>query len=193
MTVLSAGGRAGRAGREREVGMSTRRQLGLIAFGYLLAAGAGVAAVSIRYWFADPADVAASSGMYAAGDMMMFLLVAGGLALVPTAWLLWLTTRAWPRVVAAGLFVLSLTGPLAWWVMSSPDNLRGATWPMLGLLVAFVVFPRVIVSPVACLVLFVALALAREMRTRALLAAALLIEATPVLMFAWHMARSIRA
>ena len=53
-----------------------------IALGFVAVFFVTGALVELRYRWADPADVAASGGMYAGGDMLACLFLGGGLSLV---------------------------------------------------------------------------------------------------------------
>ncbi len=69
-------------------------QLTLILLGYIFACVVGSAAVWLRNQRIDPID--ASSGMYAFGDLLLFVFVAGMVALLPTALLIRLIMQAVP-------------------------------------------------------------------------------------------------
>jgi hypothetical protein len=76
--------------------MSKPKGLALIAAGYVLSVGGGLAAVAVNELFM-PADVAQTSpGMVAFGDMILFVLVAGFLSLAPTWFLLKLLVEKAP-------------------------------------------------------------------------------------------------
>jgi hypothetical protein len=65
--------------------MKVTKKLALIAAGYGLSLGGGIAAVAVHELFI-PDD--SSGGMVAFGDMILFVLVAGFLSLPPTWFLL---------------------------------------------------------------------------------------------------------
>ena len=67
--------------------MSTAKRLALIAAGYGLSLGAGLAAVALNELLM-PADAAQSSGMAAFGDVVLFVFVTGFFSLGPTWFLL---------------------------------------------------------------------------------------------------------
>lgn len=69
------------------------RLVALALAGYALAVAGGCGSVWLAGLARDPRVVDASSGMYAFGDLLHFLLVAGLLSLVPT----WLVIRALRR------------------------------------------------------------------------------------------------
>ena len=81
--------------------MSKPKRPALIAAGYALSVGGGLAAVAVNELFM-PADVAQTSpGMVAFGDMVLFVLVTGFFSLAPTWFLLWIRIQPHPRVKAA--------------------------------------------------------------------------------------------
>jgi hypothetical protein len=99
-----------------------------IVAGYLLAGGIGSAAVMLRYTWADPRDVIASSGMWAFGDALTFLAVAGGLALVPT-FFLFRALRGRPglwTVPSWALLLWGVIGVAAAAIRFSPKSPAGA-------------------------------------------------------------------
>ena len=78
--------------------MNNRKSLALIAAGYALSVGGGLAAVAVNELFM-PADVAQTSpGMAAFGDMVLFVLATGFPSLAPTWFLLKLLVEKAPRV-----------------------------------------------------------------------------------------------
>ena len=76
--------------------MGVAGKLALIGIGYALAVGVGVLAVMLNE-MTIPADVSqASGGMVAFGDLLLFIGVAGVVALVPSWFLLrMLLGRTW--------------------------------------------------------------------------------------------------
>lgn len=60
-------------------------KIGIVILGYILAFVSALAAVFLQMLFTDATQGQASSGMAAFGDAILFLLVFGTLALVPTA------------------------------------------------------------------------------------------------------------
>lgn len=58
---------------------------GLVAAGYLAAFAIAWAAVALRIAMTNPADASAASGMYAFGDVALFVIVFGIVSLLPTA------------------------------------------------------------------------------------------------------------
>ena len=77
--------------------MSTAKRIALIAFGYVVALAGGCVAVAVHEAFM-PDDISqASSGMVAFGDMVLFLLTSGVLALAPSWMLLTLAAAKAPR------------------------------------------------------------------------------------------------
>lgn len=87
----------------RERAMSRGSKTGIVLVGYVLAFLAALAATAIRVAFTSGPDAQASSGMYAGGDLLLFLGVFGSIALFPTgAALAFLRARPWFGPVLAG-------------------------------------------------------------------------------------------
>ena len=133
--------------------MSMAKRLVLIAAGYALCVVAGFAAVTVNE-LRMPADVAQGSpGMVAFGDMILFVLVAGFVGLAPTWFLLKLFIEKAPRVLLAIVLLVAAMGPASWLAVrhmaggSSPPNLPQAVEALLGLFIAFVAIPRMVLGP----------------------------------------------
>ena len=93
--------------------MTTMKKLGLIAAGYGLSVGGGLAAVAVNELLM-PDDVAQGSpGMVAFGDMILLVLVTGFLGLVPTWFLLRLFVEKAPGVLLTIVLVIAVLGPLS--------------------------------------------------------------------------------
>ena len=94
---------------------SLARLAALAVVGYALAVAGGCGAVWLAEQARDPRIADASSGMYAFGDLLQFLLVAGLLSLAPT----WLVVRALRRsppaqeLLAAALLAWAAGGACA--------------------------------------------------------------------------------
>src|SRR6202023_3695158 len=178
--------------------MSTAKRLALIAAGYLVCLVAGFAAVTVNE-LRMPEDVAQGSpGMVAFGDMILFLLVAGFAAVVPTWFLLRLFIAKAPRVLFAIVLLVAAMGPVSWLAvrhMASglhPPNPPEAVGALLGLFIAFVAIPRMVLGPVVVVIEAATLFLVRGRVTRALLAVAMLMDLVPLGMFAFHMLHATR-
>jgi hypothetical protein len=173
--------------------MSAAKKLALIALGYALAVAGGVAAVAINELFI-PADVAQDSGgMVAFGNMILFVLAAGFFGLAPTWFLLKLSVEKAPRALLAVLLLIAAIGPLSWLAVvnlasARVPNLPEAANELLGLFIAFVAMPRIVAGPVLLVVEGLAFLLVRARVTRALLAAAMMMDLVPLSMFALHLA-----
>ena len=146
-----------------------------------------------------PADIAQTSGgMVAFGDMILLVLVAGFFSLAPTWFLLKLAVEKAPRALLATELVIAAIGLASWLTMlylaigSSPTNLPGTANELLGLLIAFVAIPRIVFGPILLVIEGVTFLLARAPVTRALLAAAMLMDLVPLSLFALHLARATR-
>ena len=99
--------------------MSKPKGLALIAAGYVLSVGGGLAAVAVNELFM-PADVAQTSpGMVAFGDMILFVLVAGFLSLAPTWFLLKLLVEKAPRALLGTELLIAAMGPVSWLAMTT--------------------------------------------------------------------------
>ena len=174
--------------------MRVAKKLALIAAGYGISVGGGIAAVAVNELFM-PEDIKQSSGgMVAFGDMIVFVLVAGFLSLAPTWFLLKLCVEKAPRTLLAAELVIAATGPASWlavWWMAagaSPWSLPQAFSAVLGPLIAFGAIPRIVFGPVLVMIEVATFLLARERLARTLLAAAMLMDVIPLSLFALHMA-----
>jgi len=176
--------------------MSTAKRLALIAAGYALSVAGGFAAVAVNELLM-PADIAQTSGgMVAFGDMILFVLAAGVLSLAPTWFLLKLSIEKAPRALLATELLIAAMGPASWLAMVSPwGGTSGPSRPLagselLGLLIAFGAIPRIVAGPVIVVIEGATFLLARGRVTRALLAAAMLMDLVPLSIFALHLARA---
>jgi hypothetical protein len=109
--------------------MTSRLKVAGVAGGYLAAWLIAWAAVAIRIARTSVADAQASSGMYAAGDSMLFVIVFGVAALVPTiAALIFLRpyARFWVILSTLGI-AMGITG-----VAAAPLFAGGphCSWPL---------------------------------------------------------------
>jgi hypothetical protein len=151
-----------------------RTQLGVVAAGYIAVFLFAVVLVFQRHmqYVNHPADVNASSGMYAAGDVLLEFFI-GGMFLIPT-FLLALAIRnsetAYTRY-AQILFGLSFTAPVCLGVFLIPAVNQGNS--LLGWLCT----DRLFVSPIVLVGLMFSRLLARFDRAKRLTFFALLIEA----------------
>ena len=183
--------------------MSTPKRLALIAAGYALSVGGGLAAVAVNE-LRMPADVAQDSpGMVAFGDMILFVLATGFFGLAPTWFLLKLFVEKAPRALLVIELLVAAMGPVSWLAVTamavttppggpSLQNLPQAATVLLGLFIAFAAIPRMVFGPVLLVMEGVTFLLLRERMARALLAAAMLMDLVPLGLFALHMARAVR-
>jgi hypothetical protein len=178
--------------------MSMAKRLALIAVGYGVAVAGGYAAVAVNEFFM-PADIAQGSpGMVAFGDMILLVLVAGFLSLVPTWFVLKLSVEKAPRALLAAVLLIAGLGPASWLAVvymasaGPPPNVPQAGGQLFGLFIAFAAIPRMVAGPVLLVIEAVTFLLARGHVTRALLAAAMLMDFVPLSMFALHMANAPR-
>ncbi len=179
--------------------MSIAKKLGLIAAGYGLAVVAGIAAAAVNEALM-PADISQTSGgMVAFGDMILFVVVAGIVGLAPTWFLLTLALDKAPRALLAAVLLAAAAGPASWLTMlalsrnAGPMTLPEAVSGLLGLVVAFVAIPRMVLGPVLLVVEAATFLLVRGRLTRALLVAAMLMDLVPLSLFALHMLRAVRS
>jgi len=178
--------------------MSTAKRLALIAAGYALSVVAGFAAVAVNE-LRMPADVAQGSpGMVAFGDMVLFVLVTGFAGVVPTWFLLRLLIAKAPRTLFAIVLLVAVLGPVSWLAVRhmagglNPPNAPEAVGALLGLFIAFVAIPRMVLGPVLVVIEAATFFLIHRRVTRALLAVAMLMDLVPLGMFALHMLRATR-
>lgn len=176
--------------------MSTAKKLALIALGYAFAVAGGFAAVAVNELLM-PADISENSGgMVAFGDMILFVLATGFFSLAPTWFLLKLSLEKAPRALLAALLLIAALGPLSWLAVvdlasAGPAGLPQPANELLGLFIAFVAMPRIVAGPVLLVVEGLAFLLVRSRVTRALLAAAMMMDLVPLSMFTLHMADAI--
>jgi hypothetical protein len=184
--------------------VGTAKRLALIAVGYVLAVVGGLAAVTVNELLI-PADVQETSGgMVAFGDMILFVLVTGFLSLAPTWFLLKLAVAKVPRTLLAAELLVAAMGPASWLAMvylagrvgpagsASLPDLPPAASQLLGLFIAFGAIPRIVLGPVVLVIEGATFLLVGARVTRALLAAAMLMDLVPLTLFALHMGRTIR-
>jgi len=121
-----------------------RVQLGLVAASYAAVVSFSAILVIERYlqYARHPADVAASSGMYAFGDLLLELFIAGAL-LVPTLLLILVIRKseAAYTIYSKVLLAISLSAPLSFGLLCIPTVSSGP-----GLL-GFLCLYRLEVSP----------------------------------------------
>jgi hypothetical protein len=173
--------------------MTTAKKLALIAAGYAFAILGGCAAVAVNEW-RMPTDIAQGSpGMVAFGDMILFVLATGFLGLVPTAFLLKLWIDKAPRTLLAAVLVVAVLGPVSWLLMvylaaSPPEpNQPSIAWQLLGPFIAFGAIPRIVAGPVLVVAEAIAFFLVGGRATRALLAAAMLMDIIPIGLYVLRM------
>ena len=150
-----------------------RAQLGLVAAGYAVVLVTAALLVYARHlqYVNHPEDVAASSGMYAAGDWMLEILI-GCMLLVPT-FILVLVIRKSEHLYAGYSKVmlgLSLTAPICLGMVSIPAMSQGT------MILGWICMDRLFCSPVVIVGLVVSRLLARFDQAKRLTLYALLIE-----------------
>ena len=150
-----------------------RVQLGLVAASYAVVLAIAALLVYARHllYINHPEDVAASGGMYAAGDWMLEIFI-GCMLLVPTFILALLIRKSenlytgYSRV----LLGLSLTAPICLGVVSIPAVNQGT------MVLGWICLDRLLDSPIVIVGLVVSRLLARFDRAKRLTLYALLIE-----------------
>jgi hypothetical protein len=151
----------------------SRMGLTLVASGYAAVVVISTALIYLRYlqYVRHPDDVAASSGMYAGGDLMLELFI-GCMLLVPTAVLVFVIRNyeGAYTTYAKVLLALSITLPLSVGFISIPSIGQGVS--ILGWICMF----RMFASPLVLAGLVFSLLLARFRRSRVLILFAVLVE-----------------
>jgi len=150
-----------------------RAQLGLVAAGYAVVLATAALLVYARHlqYVNHPEDVAASSGMYAAGDWMLEIFI-GCMLLVPT-FILVLVIRKSENLYAGYsriLLGLSLTAPICLGVLSIPAVNQGT------MILGWICMDRLLCSPIVIVGLAGSRLLARFDQAKRLTLYALLIE-----------------
>ena len=152
-------------------------KLGFIAAGYVAAVLIAAAAVGIRVALTSSAVAQASSGMYAFGDALLFVVVFGVLALLPTGVALFFLRpyrRVWTALAICGLGV-AVTGLAAVVLFAigrhAVEPAPLATWAALSVL-------RILAAPLLALASFVCAVLAPHRFARWALLAMSAMEAT---------------
>jgi hypothetical protein len=174
--------------------MSTAKRLAWLGAGYVFAVVAGFAAVALNELSMTEEAVQGSPGMVAFGDMIVFVLGAGVVGLIPTLFLLKLFVEKAPRTLIVIELLLAALGPVSWLAVISlagGPNPRGpqAFGQALGLFIAFIGIPRIILGPVLLVIEGLTFILIRGRRARALLIAAALMDVIPIALYAFHMSR----
>lgn len=155
--------------------------------GYTFAFVAASSATALRIALTkDFPDAIASSGMYAGGDILLFLAVFGAVALVPTGAGL-VFVRAHPRfgaVLAGAALAVALSGALAWLTFVQPF---GRTDPggWLAIAGALAVF-RLLGAPLVASGLAFAALVAPSRDSRRAVMVALAVEALVCLWDVFH-------
>jgi hypothetical protein len=155
-------------------GIPWRVQLGLVAACYAAVLTLGATLIIERYllYVRHPEDVAASSGMYAFGDLMLEMFIAGAL-LVPTILLVLVVAKSEAAYATYSkvLFALSLSAPLSFGLLLIPSVNLGP-----GLL-GYICLYRLEASPFALAAIGFSRMMARFSLSKRLTSYALLTEA----------------
>ena len=127
--------------------------------------------------------------------MILFVLVVGFIAILPTVFLLKLLLETAPRALLAIELVIAVLGPVSWFVVinmanAGPQGQSQSEGAVLGLFIALLAIPRMVCGPVVMVIEAVTFWLMRGRIPRALLAAAMLMDLIPLGLFALHMLRA---
>lgn len=148
-------------------------QIGLVAFGYAMALGIAGILIAWRYWqyVTHPADVAASGGMWAGGDLMLELFICGMLMVVTffLVLVIYKYETAYTNY-AKVLLALSATAPVSVGIIAIPAVSQGIS------LVGWACLFRVFASPVVLVGLAMSRLFARFPKARRLTNYALMVE-----------------
>jgi hypothetical protein len=145
-------------------------QFGLVAMGYAAVLVFAAAALYGRHLVALKDPAAASGGMAAAGDTMLYLFI-GCLFLIPTAFLIWIIAKfeALYAAYSRFLFGLSLSAPVCLGVVLLGDNYVAQS-------LSWLCFFRILESPIVLVGIGISCYAARFDRAKRLASYALLIE-----------------
>jgi hypothetical protein len=173
--------------------MGIANKLLLIAAGYALSIACAATAVAVHMLLASADDAQNSGGMAAFGDMILFVLIAGGLGLVPTFFVLKLAVEKAPRALLVGQIIIAVLGPVSWLAVLYPASAGVEVVPqaareLLVGLFAFSALPRILAGPAIMAIEGVTFLLVRKRATRVLLAFAMLMDFVPLSLFALHLA-----
>jgi hypothetical protein len=156
--------------------MSGSFKIGLVVVGYILAFFAAWVTTAIRIAATSGPDAQASSGMYAAGDAMLFVAVFSVCALVPTGAALFFLRpyrRFWVALAAGGVCI-AVTGITAVVLFAVGRHAQAATpLAMAGGLSVL----RILAAPLLALTFLVCAAFAPRHPARLMLLAATAMEA----------------
>jgi len=158
-----------------------RAQVFLVAAGYAVVLAIAALLVLVRYVnnVTHPQDVAAAGGMYAFGDWMLLILIAGML-LVPTFALALVIRKSENAYTAYSKILLgaSLTAPICLGVLSIPAVNQGT------MVLGWICLARLSGSPIVLVGLTFSRLLARFDRAKRLTFYALLIESLTLALMA---------
>lgn len=148
-------------------------QIGLVACAYAMALGIAGILIAWRYWqyVTHPADVAASGGMWAGGDLMLELFICGMLMVVTffLVLVIYKYETAYTNY-AKVLLALSATAPMSVAIIAIPAVSQGIS------LVGWACLFRVFASPLVLVGLAMSRLFARFPKARRLTNYALMVE-----------------
>lgn len=156
--------------------MTKNVKVALIVAGYVAAAIVASIAVSIRISMTNGPMEQAESGMYAAGDMFLFIFVFGLLALAPTGAALFLLrqVRTLWTVLSVAAIAVAATG-LTEFVLYVASHDAGG--PSIVVTLAALAPLRLIIAPLIALVFLLSAMIAPYRSPRLALLSAALVEA----------------
>jgi hypothetical protein len=156
-----------------------------VAIGYAVAVLAAGALVELGSRSRAPADVAASSGMFAFGDLLWFLLLAGLFSLPPT----WLLARMLRRAERLWRSLARASLP---WGATAPLATAFALWGSGGP-AAPLAFLRTLASPVSLVVMGVTWRMVAEPAARRRVLHSMALEACGLIALVAWIARALLA
>jgi hypothetical protein len=162
----------------------------IVLGGYVASLLAAYAAVHVRNATLDVSPADASGGMYAFGDMLLFLGVFGVCSLVPTVLALWFL-RGVPRlwtILSAIAIALAAGAVISACIL--PLTARTASPPAAVAAISFVALLLMFAAPILAAAFLLSAVVAPTRRTRLMLAGAAAVEVVSVLPYVfWMVAR----
>jgi len=170
--------------------MSKLAKIGIILGGYSAAFTLASFLVYLRQMAVSPADLAGSPGMYAFGDMTLFLAVFTLVAMLPTGFLLYFLRpfeKLW-LVLSGFALAIAITAPVGVILSAMTMNLMGPRGPRTPLVtVGEIGFVRTMAAPLPFMVFLTFAIFAPSRRSRWSMLAATGLEGLGCLYFFGHM------
>ncbi len=156
--------------------MKSTLKLGLVLAGYIIAIVAASVAVAVRIYFTSGPEAQASSGMYAFGDLCLFVSVFGVVSLVPTGAVLFFLRSHRLLWIVLSVAAVTITGTglatfivFLVWRTAEGDSLF-ATWASLAPL-------RILAAPLLALAFLMSGLISPHRFSRIALVVAAVVEA----------------